>query len=312
MKKKLIFLPLLMVFSMTGCMSRIMDIFNRNSSGSNSGQNSSQTGSESGNTSSQGGGGGGNTSISLPPDVESYYSSISDSLSGSALTTALHSLNESKRTKTMGYGGHRNWFQYTEIVPGKTPSGKMVGFYNNDLVSSTWDNQATWNHEHVWPNSRGAGSGGSLSSPYIDADIHMVRPAPKSLNSERGNMFYGNGGSTYDAGQYVAAYRGVAARIIFYCAIADTRLTLVDKDTDGASNSTMGKLSTLLQWNIDYWPSSDSSADTALLVEQNRNNVIATKSGLQGNRNPFIDHPEYACKIWGNTNATTKSICGIS
>jgi endonuclease I len=38
-----------------------------------------------------------------------------------------------------------------------------------------------------------------------------------------------------------------------------------------------------------------------------RNNVVY---GNQGNRNPFVDHPEYACKIWGNTNSATKSLCG--
>ncbi|MFA7032566.1 MAG: Ig-like domain-containing protein, partial [Bacilli bacterium] len=30
---------------------------------------------------------------------------------------------------------------------------------------------------------------------------------------------------------------------------------------------------------------------------------------LQGNRNPFVDHPEYACKIWGDFNTTTQGIC---
>ena len=42
--------------------------------------------------------------------------------------------------------------------------------------------------------------------------------------------------------------------------------------------------------------------------ETRRNNVV---HGLQGNRNPFVDHPEYACRIWGRTNAKTKQLCGI-
>ncbi len=73
----------------------------------------------------------------------------------------------------------------------------------------------------------------------------------------------------------------------------------------------MGKLSDLLKWNLQYLPSTSETADTALRVEQNRNNVIESNAALQGNRNPFIDHPEYACKIWGNTNSATKSICGM-
>ena len=59
----------------------------------------------------------------------------------------------------------------------------------------------------------------------------------------------------------------------------------------------MGKLSDLLKWNINY---------PVLDREKTRNEGAEY---LQGNRNPFIDHPEYACKIWGNTNSTTKSIC---
>jgi endonuclease I len=49
----------------------------------------------------------------------------------------------------------------------------------------------------------------------------------------------------------------------------------------------MGKMSVLLQWNaedpVDDW-------------EQNRNNIIY--NDYQHNRNPFIDHPEYAEEIW--------------
>ena len=239
-----------------------------------------------------------------------YYSGISDSLTGTSLLNALHTLNSQKRQKTIGYGSHRQYFQYTERCA-STPSGKMVGFYNNDLVSATWDNQATWNHEHIWPNSRGGGSNnkGGLTSPFIDADIHMVRPAAKSVNEGRGNLMYAASGA-YDPGQYVAEYRGIAARIIFYCAIADTRLTLTENINDSSANSTMGKLSDLLKWNLQYAPSTSSTASVALQVEQNRNEVIYSRSGLQGNRNPFIDHPEYACRIWGDTNATTRQICG--
>ena len=31
---------------------------------------------------------------------------------------------------------------------------------------------------------------------------------------------------------------------------------------------------------------------------------------LQGNRNAFVDHPEFACKIWGTYNQATKQVCG--
>ena len=59
----------------------------------------------------------------------------------------------------------------------------------------------------------------------------------------------------------------------------------------------MGKLSTLLKWNIQYSVTSR---------EITRNEAV---EGLQGNRNPFIDHPEYACRIWGKYNSETEKIC---
>ncbi len=231
--------------------------------------------------------------------ADDYYSSINDSLTGSSLLSALNTLNESKRTKTMGYGTMRSYFQYTDTD--STANGKIVGFYNNALVGPSWDSGNTWNREHVWPKSRNGSA--------VEGDAHMVRPTATSINSERGNMFYGTVSGTYDPGQYIAEYRGIAARIIFYCAIADTNLSLVDLSDDSASNGTMGKLSELLKWNLQYAPDTSSTASLALRVEQNRNEVIYSRSDMQGNRNPFIDHPEYACKIWGDTNDATKAIC---
>ena len=235
-------------------------------------------------------------------EVAEYYSSISDSLSGTELLNALNTLNNQKRVKTMGYDGTKYWGRYTEIdwTGKENVQGKMFGFYDNALVKNTWDGQATWNREHVWPKSRG----GNL----VENDIHMARPASVNINSERGNLYYGSGSSMYDPGQYIAAYRGVAARIIFYCAIAEKSLSL---DDSPSGNYSMGKLSDLLKWNLQYAPSKSADAELTLRIEENRNNVIYSMEGLQGNRNPFVDHPEYACKIWGTTNSATRSACGM-
>ena len=63
----------------------------------------------------------------------------------------------------------------------------------------------------------------------------------------------------------------------------------------------MGKLSTLLKWNLEY-----DIDETEIL----RNDVLYEK--YNHNRNPFIDDRNYACRIWGNTNSTTKEICGMN
>ena len=238
-----------------------------------------------------------------------YYSGISDSLTGNELLNALHSLNSQKRTRTVGYAGMKTFAAKCDADP--DGSGKIIGFYDNKKVGPGWDSAATWNREHVWPNVR--------DGDKVEADAHMVRPAATSTNSDRGSMGYGS--DSYDPGEFVPYYRGAAARIIFYAAIADTSLKVVDYSfpyngvsggNHGYDVGTMGSLSEMLKWNLQYLPSDTSFTgdnDLARRTELNRNEVIQNNSSGQGNRNPFIDHPEYACKIWGNTNEKTKAIC---
>ena len=243
--------------------------------------------------------------------VESYYSTITDSMTGDTLLTALNTLNNKKRSRTVGYAGMRTFSAISDVDP--DGSGKIIGFYDNKKVGPNWDGGSTWNREHVWPNVRGGSN--------VEGDAHMTRPASTQTNSDRGSKGFGK--ESYDPGQYVAYYRGVASRIIFYAAIADTSLKIVDfpfnyngvqNGNSGYPEETMGCLSDMLEWNLAYQPTDTSFTgdnDLARRTEINRNNVIQTNSSGQGNRNPFIDHPEYACKIWGDTNSETKSICGM-
>lgn len=249
-------------------------------------------------------------SVTSAPDSGSlaeYYQSIGNE-EGEELRSALNTLNSSKKTRKFAYADIKRLSKYTErpATGDDVPADKMVGFYDNYLVNAEWDGADTWNREHVWPDSLGGGK--------VDGDLFMTRPCSVKINSERGNKYYGEGKSAlYDAGQYVAEYRGIAARIIFYCSIADLSLSVIDENSGGKSS--MGKLSDLLKWNLQYAPSTAADASLALRVEQNRNDVVQKQTSpepLQGNRNPFVDHPEYACRIWGRTNSETKRICGIN
>jgi len=240
-------------------------------------------------------------------NVASYYASITDSMEGKELLTALNSLNNSKRKRTVGYAGMRQFASKCDRDP--NGSGKIVGFYDNKLIGPSWDSGKTWNREHVWPNVRGG--------DRVEDDAHMVRPAAVSTNSDRGSKGYGE--ESYDPGQYVPYYRGSASRIIFYAAIADLDLKIIDNPLNfhgaGSFPDSMGSLSDMLKWNLQYLPSDTSFTgkdDVARRTELNRNEVIQNDSNGQGNRNPFIDHPEYACRIWGKTNAETAKICGGS
>lgn len=214
-----------------------------------------------------------------------YYNQISDELRGKDLLLQLDNLLDSTSHPTINFtykGLMSEVFPYTD---GK--DGKLYAFYRGTLASS-----GSMNREHVWPNSRGGN--------YVERDPHMVRPTLTSDNSGRGNAFYNESGN-YDPGEFGAyQYRGICARIIFYCAVKaqENGLNLVDKNTDSTSNKSMGKLSTLLKWNLEY----DIDA-----TEIQRNDILYTK--FKHNRNPFIDDRNYACKIWGDTNAETRGVC---
>jgi len=236
-----------------------------------------------------------------------YYASIDESLSGTELLSALRSLNSSKRTSVVGYksmGTSANgMYKYTDYDPssvktdskGQPYGTKIISFYSGNSTS-------TFNREHVWPNTHGGSA--------VEDDIHMTRPTIPAENGSRGHSFYVEGMKSENNSGWDPAmesfgkesYRGDSARIIFYCMVATTGLTLVDDASRSSytNNNEMGVISDMLSWNLRY----------PVLDREERRNSGAEY--LQGNRNPFIDHPEYACKIWGNTNSKTKQICSSS
>ena len=251
-------------------------------------------------------------------DADTYYNSISDSLSGTDLLNALRGLNSSRRKKTMGYktGGvsaDDSDFIYTDYDtsdPSTLHTDKNGQTYGT-VISSFYSYTpcTSFNKEHVWPNTHGGNK--------VENDVHMARPTISAENSNRGHSYYVenmahstngwdpyyafhvNPGKTGDLGEQCINSRGESARIIFYCMVASDQLVLEAGHSDSAktSNNKMGDLVDILKWNLDI---------SVTEREMNRNEGAEY---LQGNRNPFIDHPEYACKIWGNTNDATKKIC---
>lgn len=71
-----------------------------------------------------------------------------------------------------------------------------------------------------------------------------------------------------------------------YLNLSDTNID--EGETYSMSMVTMGKLSLLLEWHKE---------DPVDEFEKNRNQVIY---GAQGNRNPYIDRPEFVHLIWEN------------
>jgi hypothetical protein len=87
----------------------------------------------------------------------------------------------------------------------------MLGFYDEEKLPTAWDNQATWNREHVWPKSWG-----NLGTSGPGADPHMLRPASVKTNSGRGNFIMAfQRWILLGSGPILPKYRGIAARIYF-------------------------------------------------------------------------------------------------
>ncbi|MDQ0882022.1 endonuclease I [Peribacillus sp. V2I11] len=181
----------------------------------------------------------------------------------------------------------------------------VILLYSGKSISKNANggNTGQWNREHVWAKSHG--DFGTSKGP--GTDLHHLRPADVTVNGKRGHLDFDDGGQTYsgceckfdsDSWEPPDHVKGDIARMLFYMAVryeGNGELDLELSDTVNTYPKPLhGKLSTLLKWN-DLDPVDD--------FESHRNDVIYD---WQNNRNPFIDHPEWASEIWG----AAKSIDG--
>ncbi len=249
--------------------------------------------------------------LSLNSCNQDYYAKIKDSYFGEELKLALNEIIS--HTEQVNYASLARIYATSdasinsEIDPFTGYPKEIVLFYTGEVVTwSPWGQMGTSsndiNREHVWPQSRFKVYGEDVPGPY--SDPHMVRPTLYSINVDRSNYFYAEeGNNVFDPAKIEGgdiSYRGDIARILFYTATRYLELELVDLKSAPSSLNQMGCLSDLLKWNLEY---------PVLDREKQRNEAIYASS--QANRNPFIDHPEYACRIWGNASDQTRTICGL-
>ena len=218
--------------------------------------------------------------------TEGYTYGRLSSLSGSNLRTNLRTLITTNRS-TVGYNGLRDYLPYTDAYYGN--NSKMVLFYCNGIIDSTWDSGKTWNREHMWPQSLGGNA--------VEADLHAMRPADPRMNSTRNNNLYGyaTDGKTAESsetngslagGTYVSGIfepydyaKGDCARVVLYdYVVASSMSSVTEVFTD---------VNTLLEW---------CALDPVDEFEMSRNDVAQE---IQGCRNPFVDYPELAWLLLG-------------
>ena len=223
-----------------------------------------------------------------------YYNGLDESLVGDDFQDELAKLITSTHKTITTYGELMEVYKKADV----NSSGKLIQFYTGYTVSVPSNFNSGTNREHVWPQSLG-GFGTSRGG----ADGHHVRPADTSLNSARGNKDFaevqqsqsnrvassGTENPCYATSDYFypgEGYRGATARILMYVQTrweAEDNLRFVN--TTGSAGS-IGKIEDLMKWHIEEPPTAE---------EIKRNEEVFK---IQGNRNPFIDHPEYAEMIY--------------
>ncbi|GAA2771550.1 endonuclease I family protein [Streptomyces showdoensis] len=215
---------------------------------------------------------------------------------GTSLKSSLHTIISSQ--SKISYDAVWNALKVTDQDPNNTAN--VILLYSGTSRSKTLNGGAVgnWNREHVWAQSHG--DFGTAAGP--GTDLHHLRAADVQVNSIRGNKDFDNGGSAVSGapGSYTDsnsfeprdADKGDVARMILYMAVRyegdDAWADLEpNESTSNGSVPFMGRLSILKQWNEQDPPSA---------FEERRNDVIYTS--YQGNRNPFVDHPEWVEAIW--------------
>lgn len=260
-----------------------------------------------------------------------FYAMMNASSSGAALKASLHSLISPHTVVS-----YANCWEALRVLDASPANASEVSLiYSSFTHAAAQQGQTTgWNREHctfarqpknspnpcdidwswfelcmaAWPKSYGIGYSGPDFS-----DLHALFACDWSVNSARSNRFYDacESGCTSPAHAEAAATtakdtqrfqpeasrRGDLARSMFYMAVrydgAEPYTTDLElADIPDASSSTFGNLSTLLRWH---------AADPVSDAERTRNELVC---GYQRNRNPFVDHPEWAACVFANACET--------
>ncbi|MGN6519240.1 MAG: endonuclease [Dokdonella sp.] len=267
--------------------------------------------------------------------LEGYYAQVNPS-SPEQLRCSLHQTIKGHTIYPYSGSGTNTWTILEIAQQDPNDPAKMIDVYRNRSYTIGSDRAGTgsgitYNREHTWPNSLGFANSGLAAY----TDTHMLWLSDTNQNASRGNKPFascpsgctelpteanngvGGGSGVYpgnsnwvrspdgNAGSFEVwnHRKGEMARAMFYMAIRyegiaaeaahdgvipDLELTdnrsLITITSNTAAKAYMGLLATLLDWHLQDPPDAEEVA---------RNDVI---QGFQGNRNPFVDHPEWATR----------------
>lgn len=233
------------------------------------------------------------TVTAAAPSTDGYYATAAG-LQGAALKAELHEIIDDH--KQLSYSAVWDALKVTDEDPNNPNNVILLYTGESRSKSLSGGNIGNWNREHTWAKSHG--DFGTTNG--AGTDIHHVRPSDVQINGLRGNLDFDYGGSTVSgctgclrtstSWEPPNNVKGDVARMLFYMAVRYEPGDPVDLELNNVLNNGTapyhGKLSVLLQWHAQ---------DPVSTWEKQRNEKI---EDFQGNRNPFVDHPEWAESIW--------------
>ena len=247
-----------------------------------------------------------------------YYDTV-DLTDSATLRTSLHNLidNHVRYPYTSSSTDTWNILESADEYPVGTNT--ILDLYQNRTFTKFGGGVGPYNREHSWPNSYGFSSSGDIAY----TDCHHLFLCDVEYNGYRGNRPFDdcasscvtyatdvNDGEGGPAMPNLAGYnsgvltweswdgrKGDVARAMFYMDVryagdvsGEPDLILTDNaaliQTTDSSPAYMGMLSTLIEWH---------NADPVDAREMRHTDGVYV---YQGNRNPFVDHPEWVSGVF--------------
>ena len=240
---------------------------------------------------------------------QSYYNGIDFTKNGIDLKNDLATKIINTHTNFLSYTpGVWEACKKTDINPANSSQVLLIYGYSSSGttartrgINENGGNTGDWNREHTYPRSLG---NPNLGSSGAGADAHHLRPSDVQYNSQRGNKKFvdGSGNSGDRNGGWFPGdeWKGDVARMMMYMYLRYGNQCLPSVVGVGSNTNTPDDMIDLfLKWNAE---------DPVSIIEDNRNTFHENTNNTyaQGNRNPFIDNPYLATKIWGNPPTGTQ------
>lgn len=247
---------------------------------------------------------------------ESYYASIDSVKGGAPLKEALHKLLKKHKVIPYGPGASSTWGAFYEIDVVIGTENRVADMYSPTAryFGKKGDAVAGMNIEHCVAKSWW-GSSKNVNAYY---DLHHLNPSDALANSNKSNyplanlekITWDNGvafvgdatieGSKMKAYEPCDEYKGDFARTYMYMFTCYQDLTYkytwMNYENSAYPTLKPWAVELLLQWH---------ELDPVSEKEVQRNNAVFN---IQGNRNPYIDFPQLAHYVWGDSVGYTFSV----